>query len=151
MKHALVLLALVLFVTGSAQVDLGHRRGVGDHVGNPEWPVKPLARYRHASGDIDLALWEVRRSGETLIVKFSYENLTRQQKQIEHLDGYLLDETGTKYPLTAAERHGKNGEVLFLAPLQTLKTWAKFAAPPKGTKTISIYIPGVVFENVPLK
>jgi hypothetical protein len=68
------------------------------------------------------------------------------------------DETRTKYPVMTDEKkepvapkHGGVNEYIYLAPHKTLKTWAKFAAPPAETKTISVYIPRVEpFENVPI-
>jgi hypothetical protein len=136
-------------------------------------PEKPIAVHEHEAGGVDVALWEVKRTGpEVITVKWSYTNKTGQRKQLTDkrtgwpdpyrlvFEGYLMDdESRTKYPVLTdsdqhpvAPRHGGVNEFVYLAPHQTLKTWAKFAAPPAETKTIGVYIPRVEpFENVPIK
>ena len=76
----------------------------------------------------------------------------------ERIEILMDDESRTKYPVMTDEKnnpvapkHGGVNEYIYLGPHQTLKTWAKFAAPPAETKTISVYIPRVEpFENVPI-
>jgi len=160
-----VILALLL---------LGPPSQVGVHVGNPEYSApRPIAVHEHEAGRVDVALWEVKRTGPDVVtVKWSYTNKTGERKQLTTqrtgwpdpyrlvFEGYLMDdETRTKYPPLKDEdehpiapRHGGVNEYIYLAPHATLKTWAKFAAPPAETKTISVYIPRVEpFEDVPIK
>jgi len=165
MKQAAI---VFLFLLASAQ----RPTLVGDHVGNPEPAAKPIAVHEHEAGGVDVALWEVKRTGpEVITVKWSYTNKTGQRKQLTAestgwpdpyrlvFEGYLMDdESRTKYPVLTDEKknpvapkHGGENEFVYLGPHQTLKTWAKFAAPPAETKTISVYIPRVEpFENVPI-
>ena len=134
--------------------------------------AKPIAVHAHEVDGVDVALWEVKRTGpEVITVKWSYTNKTGERKQLTTertgwpdpyrlvYEGYLVDDqTRMKYPLLTvkkepiAPKHGGVNEFIYLAPHQTLKTWAKFAAPPAETNTISVYIPRVeLFENVPIK
>ncbi len=124
MKHAAI---VFLFLLASAQ----RPTLVGDHVGNPEPAAKPITSERTGWPDPYRLVFE----------------------------GYLMDdESRTKYPVMTDEKknpvapkHGGVNEYIYLGPHQTLKTWAKFAAPPAETKTISVYIPRVEpFENVPI-
>ena len=166
MKHAAI---VFLFLLASAQ----RPTLVGDHVGNREPAAKPIAVHEHEAGGVDVALWEVKRTGPDVItVKWSYTNKTGQRKQLTAestgwpdpyrlvFEGYLMDDDSrTKYPVMTDEKnnpvapkHGGVNEYIYLGPHQTLKTWAKFAAPPAETKTISVYIPRVEpFENVPIR
>ena len=101
--------------------------------------------HEHEAGGVDVALWEVKRTGPDVItVKWSYTNKTGQRKQLTAestgwpdpyrlvFEGYLMDdESRTKYPVMTDEKknpvapkHGGVNEFVYLAPHQTLKTWA---------------------------
>ncbi|HEV2720936.1 MAG TPA: hypothetical protein VG323_13020 [Thermoanaerobaculia bacterium] len=125
MKYAV---AAFLFLFASAQY---YKPQVGVHVGNPElaYGPRPIAIHAYEVSGVEVALWEVRRTGpDAVTVKWSYVNMTAQRKQL----------TGEPKSLS-------------LGPHETLKTSSKFAA-PAGMNTITVRIPGAEpFENVPIR
>jgi hypothetical protein len=174
MKHAVIVSALFSLALAVNAED-PWRGKVGTHVGVParEVVVEPIAVHEHEAGNVDVALLEVKRTApDVLTLKWSYTNKSGQRKQLTNertgwpdpfrlvYGGYLLDDAShTKYEVMTdkdghpiAPRHGGQNEFIYLAPHATLKTWAKFSAPPEEVKTINVYIPRVEpFENVPIK
>ena len=130
MKHAALAAALLFAVTASAQLSQpmppsGVRAQVGIHVTYPlpffaGEPV--IATHWSADKSVSVDLLEVTRtSDDSVFVKWSWKNHTRRIQQV-----------GTRY----------------LKPIEKYETSATVAAPPPGTKVLTITIPGVEPFNV---
>lgn len=129
MKHAAFALAFLFAVTASAQQPApappsGIRAQVGIHVAYP-LPLsgdQPIATNWSADKSISVDLLDVvRTSADSILVKWSWKNHTRRIQQV-----------GTRY----------------LKPLERYETSETVAAPPAGTKIVTIAIPGVEAFNV---
>jgi hypothetical protein len=134
--------------------------------------AQSLGVHQHESGDVDVVLLEVARtSGDTVTVRWKYVNNSGEKKQLTHertgwldpyrlaSDAYVLDTVShTKYTVVVdddkhpiAGKHGGQNSYIYLAPHQSLVTWAKFPAPAAGVSKVTISIPGTdPFEDVPL-
>jgi hypothetical protein len=133
-------------------------------------PAAALGVQEHEAGGIDVVLLEVKRtSGDTLTIKWQYNNKTNEKKKLDHGaqagldsyrfagDAYYIDPgTGKKYTVLQDESRNPLGakQVQFqfgitLTPKQVVPVWAKFQAPPAGVGKVTVYLPGAPpFEDV---
>lgn len=132
---------------------------------------KALAAQDHDEGDVEISILELQRSsGNTLTLRWQYQNKSNEVKTVLKGDPgegtyglarnvYIIDpQNKKKYMVVEDEKRepiaaklGSYGKVEVEAG-KTLKTWAKFPAPPIGVEKISIYIPGAPpFEDISIK
>lgn len=123
--------------------------------------VKPLGVEDYETGNIEVALLEVKRtSGDTVTVKWSFRNKGDAAQEIEKLvsdEHYLVDAAAKKKYFVVKDSQGKwvalnrDFNNINLKEGQTFKMWAKFPAPPAATEKITVYIRGTPpFEDVPI-
>jgi hypothetical protein len=136
--------------------------------------AKPLGVEEHESGEVEVTLLELKRtSGNTVTMKWQYENKSNEPKPLYDQSGayaqdpyglaieaYIVDPANKKkymvvedakgIPVAAKHKEGKDADIE-LEPGKTLKTWAKYPAPPTKTATVTVYIAGIApFEDVPI-
>ena len=131
-----------------------------------------LGIHEHQVGGVDVVLLELKRtSGDIITARWEYRNNTEEKKQLTDqrsgwldpyrlaANAYLLDNANriklaimrdpTNHPVTSAV--GRQNSYIFLKPKETMKVWAKFQAPDKYVKKVTVAIPGVEpFEDVPI-
>ncbi len=141
-----------------------------DEPGSSGDTFKPIALQEHDSGDVEVGILQVQRTpGDTLTLRWQYQNKSAEEKTVLESDAglgefglaksaYLIDnsnkkkyfvvEDSNKTPVAA--KMGHYGKVTVPAS-KTVKTWAKFPAPPQGVQRVTVYLPGVApFEDVPI-
>jgi len=144
--------------------------GSGRLIGGQSPPS--LGVHEHEAGDVDVVLLQVARTaGDTVTVRWKYVNKSAEKKQLTNertgwldpyrlsAEAYILDtDNKTKYTVLVdddkhpiAGKHGTQNSYIYLAPHQSLMTWAKFPAPAAGVTKVTVAIPGTEpFEGVPL-
>ncbi|MEW6267739.1 MAG: hypothetical protein AB1689_00410 [Thermodesulfobacteriota bacterium] len=137
-------------------------------------PGKPLATEEHEVGEVEVTLLELKRtSGNTVTMKWQYENKSNEVKPLFSRSGvypqdpymlaveayivdpankkkYLVIEDAKGVPVAAKHKEGKDADIE-VEPGKTLKTWAKYPAPPASVDKVTVYIAGIApLEDVPL-
>ena len=135
---------------------------------------EPLAVEEHEIGEVEVSLLELKRtSGNTLTMKWQYENSSEEAKPLYErsgayhddpyglaLEAYIVDPANKKkylvvkdsknVPVAAKHPQGENADIE-VGPGKTLKTWAKFPAPSAKTEKVTVYLSGIPpLEDVPI-
>jgi hypothetical protein len=164
-----VLIAAVIGGRASAQDAAG-----GDAPAAGAQAGRPLATEEHEVGEVEVTLLELKRtSGNTVTMQWQYENKSNEVKPLYHQKGayaqdpyglaieayivdpankkkYLVVEDAKGIPVAAKHKEGKDADIE-IEPGKTLKTWAKYPAPPTKTEKVTVYIAGIPpLEDVPI-
>jgi hypothetical protein len=117
-----------------------------------------LTELKRTSGDAVTARWQYCNGGKQT-VKFKAEGCVGMgctytlAEDVQLIDGATRMKHGVlrvEGRQAIAERY--TADKLGIAPNQSLKTWAKFPAPPESSAKVTVVIPGVSepFEDVPI-
>jgi len=134
----------------------------------------PASTSAIGSGDyrvsgIEVVLLDVKRtSGDTITVRWEYHNTTQAPAHLINSTGswtdpyklafesYLIDNVNRKKLLVLKDAGGDlicgtHPGGLDLQPGGTLRTWAKYPAPPPGVQKVSVFIDGAPpFDDAPV-